>query len=178
MQAILEKVEGRREEITKEDLARNLGLMIDLDCRQLSCAVYHMLNGLLTGEAHKELSDHESVQGLEVWRALTVNLTDKGPHKRSALLERLNQPPRARTMAGVRAILKEWEKFLREYHAAGGSEYQTDEFKILMLRRMLPQDEKKKLTHREFADGGYGNSRRDLRSHASTCGRHYLAGGD
>jgi hypothetical protein len=158
LQAILEYVEGRREEITKEDLARNLGLMIDLDCRQLSCAIYHMLNGLLTGEAHKELSDHESVQGLEVWRALTVNLTDKGPHKRSALLERLNQPPRARTMAGVRAILKEWEKFLREYHAAGGSEYQTDKFNILMLRRMLPQDEKRKLTHREFVEGAMGTA--------------------
>ncbi len=53
LQVILEKVEGRREEITKEDLEKNLGLMIDLDCRQLSCAVCHMLHGLLTGEARK-----------------------------------------------------------------------------------------------------------------------------
>ena len=156
LQAILEKVEGRREEITKEDLQNNLGLMIDLDCRQLSCAVYHMLNGLLTGEAHKELSDHESVQGLEVWRALTVNLTDRGPYKRSALLDRLNCPPRAKAMAGVRAILKEWEKFLREYHAAGGEEYRSDEIKCMLFRRMLPQDENNKLIHREFVEGAVG----------------------
>ena len=103
--------------------------MIDLDCRQLSTAMYHMLNQLLTGEAHKELSDHDCAAGLEVWRAITVNLTDKGPHKISALLEKINAPPRAKNMAGVRMVLKDWEKNMREYHAAGGPEYKTDEVK-------------------------------------------------
>ena len=84
--AVLEAVEGRQSEIVDEDLHRNLGLMIDLDCRQLSTAMYHMLNQLLTGEAHKELSDHDCAAGLEVWRAITVNLTDKGPHNRAALI--------------------------------------------------------------------------------------------
>ena len=76
MQPILEAIEGRRTEIAQYKLDNNLGLMVELDCNQLSAAVYHMLNQLLTGEAHKELSDHERVQGLEVWRAITLNLTD------------------------------------------------------------------------------------------------------
>ncbi len=107
--AVLEAVEGRRSEISDVDLHRNLGLMIDLDCRQLSAALYHMLNQLFTGEAHKELSDHDCAAGLEVWRAITVNLTDKGPHKRAALIEKINGPLRAKSMAGVRMRLKYWE---------------------------------------------------------------------
>jgi hypothetical protein len=114
-----------------------------------------MLNQLLTGEAHKELSDHDTAEGLEVWRAITVNLTDKGPHKRAALLERINVPSRAKSMAGVRMVLKDWEKHLREYHAAGGAEYKTDELKVMLLRRMLPWDGKR-LTHREFVEGAHG----------------------
>ena len=107
--AILERVEGRRTEVTQDDLDRNFGLMIDLDANQLSNAMYHMLNQLLSGKAHKELSDHETAQGLEVWRAITANLTSKGPIKRSALLDKVNSPPRAKTMVGVRAVLKCWE---------------------------------------------------------------------
>ncbi len=53
VQAVLEKIEGRRTEIRQEELDTAFGMMIDLDCNQLSAAVYHMLNGLLTGEAHK-----------------------------------------------------------------------------------------------------------------------------
>ena len=86
VQKVLDQVEGRREEIAQADLDQNFGLMFDLDCNQLSTAVYMMLNQLLTGEAHKELSDHENAQGLEVWRSITINLTEKGPLKRSALL--------------------------------------------------------------------------------------------
>ena len=66
MQAVLENIEGRRTEIQQDELDNNFGMMMDLDCNQLSVAVYHMLNGFLTGEAHKELSDHERAQGLEV----------------------------------------------------------------------------------------------------------------
>ena len=109
---VLEAVEGRQSEIVDEDLHRNLGLMIDLDCRQLSTAMYHMLNQLLTGEAHKELSDHDCAAGLEVWRAITVNLTDKGPHNRVMLLENINTPHRVKNMVGVRMVLKDWEKHL------------------------------------------------------------------
>ncbi len=111
--AILDKVEGRRTEITQGDLVSNFGLCVDLDTTQLSTAMYHMLNQLLSGEAHKELSDLESAQGLEAWRGLTLNLTEKGPLKRSVLLEKVNNPVRAKSMAGVRAALKEWEKHLR-----------------------------------------------------------------
>ncbi len=75
--AVLQAIEGRTTEISQADLNRNFGLMIDLDCGQLSTAVFHMLNQLLTGEAHKELSDHEGTQGLEVWRSITINITDK-----------------------------------------------------------------------------------------------------
>ena len=77
--------------------------MIDLDCRQLSAALYHMLNQLLTGETHNELSDHSCAAGLEVWRVITVNLTDKGPHNRAMLLEKINTPQRANNMVG-----REW----------------------------------------------------------------------
>ena len=59
-------------------------------------------------------------------------------------------------MAGVRAALKDWEKHLREYHATGGLEYSTDEVKCMILRRLLPCDEKKRLTHREFVEGAHG----------------------
>ncbi len=154
--AILDKVEGRRTEITQVDLVSNFGLCVDLDTTQLSTAMYHMLNQLLSGEAHKELSDLESAQGLEAWRGLTLNLTEKGPLKRSALLEKVNNPVQAKTMAGVRATLKEWEKHLREYHAAGGVEYSTDEVKCMIIRRMLPRDDKKRITHREFVEGAHG----------------------
>ncbi len=109
MQGILEAVEGRRTEVTQDEFDRGLGLMLDLDCNQVSAAMFHMLNQLFTGETHRELSDHRSAQGLEVWRSITVNLTDKGPYNRSALLDRINSPTRAKTMAGVRAVLKEWE---------------------------------------------------------------------
>ena len=77
MCAVLENIEGRRTEILQSDLDRNFDLVIDLDCNQLSAAVFHMLNRLLSCEAHKELSDHDSVQGLEVWRSITTNLTNK-----------------------------------------------------------------------------------------------------
>ncbi len=155
--AILDKIEGRRTEISQSDLDANVGLMIDLDTKQLSTAMFHMLNQLLTGEAHKELSDLESAQGLEAWRGLTLNLTEKGPLKRSALLERINNPVRANNMAGVRAALKDWEKHLREYHATGGLEYSTDEVKCMILRRLLPCDGlTKRLTHREFVEGAHG----------------------
>ena len=97
MCAVLGVIEGRRTEILQAELDRNFGLMIDLDCNQLSAAVFHMLNQLLSGEAHRELSDHDSVQGLEVWRSITANLTDKGPHKRTALLNMINSPSRAKT---------------------------------------------------------------------------------
>ena len=76
MQPILDAIEGRRTETTQYELDNNLGIMVELDCNQLIAAVYHMLNQLLAGEAHKELSDHERAQGLEVWRAITLNLTD------------------------------------------------------------------------------------------------------
>ena len=79
MQAILERVEGRRTEVGQAELDRNFDLMVDLDCNQLSAAMFHMLNQLLTGEAHKELSDNESASGLEVWRSITMNLSDKRP---------------------------------------------------------------------------------------------------
>ena len=52
--------------------------------------------------------------------SITVNLTDKGPHKRSALLEKINAPARAKTLQSVRMLLKEWENNRQEYHAAGG----------------------------------------------------------
>ena len=171
---ILEAVEGRSVEIRQGDLDSNFGLMVELDCNQLSTAVYHMLNQLLTGEAHKELSDHDNAQGLEVWRALTANFTSKGPLTISALSDRVNNPPRANNMAGVRAVLKDWEKHLREYHAAGGVSYSTDELKIMLLRRMLPCDEKKRLLHREFVEGGARHGGRDLRPYAAACNRHNL----
>ena len=104
--AVLQAIEGRTTEISQGELNNNFGLMIDLDCGQLSAAIFHMLNGLLTGEAHKELSDHESAQGLEVWRSITVSLSDKGPHKRTALLDRINCPPRAKNMQAMRGTLK------------------------------------------------------------------------
>ncbi len=156
MHRILEHIEGQMTEITQDNLDRNFGLVTNLDCNQQLSAVFHMLNHFLTGEAHKELSDHESAEGLEVWRAITMNLTDKGPHKRATLLNRINSPPRAKTMQGVRAVLKEWEKHLREYHATGGPEYKSDEVKIMLLRRILPCDEKRRLTHREFVEGAVG----------------------
>ena len=106
VQQILDAIEGRRVEVTQHDLDTNFGLMVELDCNQLSAAVYHMLNQLLTGEAHKELSDHERAQGLEVWRSITINLTDRGPHKRCALLNKINSPPRAKNMQAVRGTLK------------------------------------------------------------------------
>ncbi len=81
MCAVLEKIEGRRTEILQHNLDRNFDLMIDLDCNQLSAAVFHMLYQLLSGKAQKELSDHDSVQGLEVWRTIATKLTDKGPTK-------------------------------------------------------------------------------------------------
>ena len=59
-------------------------------------------------------------------------------------------------MAGVRGILKEWEKHLREYHSAGGSDFNTDEVKCMLLRKILPVDDKKRLTHREFVEGATG----------------------
>ncbi len=106
MQPILEAIEGRRTDIAQYELDRNLGLMVELDCNQLSAAVYHMLNQLLTGDTHKELSDHERAQGLEVWRAITLNLTDRGPHNRRLLLDRINNPARAKSMQAVRGTLK------------------------------------------------------------------------
>ena len=66
--------------------------MVDLDIRQLSAAMYHMLNQLLTGEAHRELSDLESANGLEAWRVLTLNLTEKGPHKEERTVGEYQQP--------------------------------------------------------------------------------------
>ncbi len=152
----LAAIEGRRSEISQDDLNRNFGLMIDFDCNQLSAAVFHMLNQLLSGKAHKELSDHESVQGLEVWRSITMNLTDKGPHKRTALLTKVNSPPRTKNMQEVRRTLKDWEKHLREYHSAVGTEYKSDEVKSHLLRRILPCDDKRRLTHREFVEGAVG----------------------
>ncbi len=59
-------------------------------------------------------------------------------------------------MQAVRGILKDWEKHIREYRAAGGVEYASDEVKNMLLRRMLPADDKRKLTHREFAEGALG----------------------
>ena len=53
-------------------------------------------------------------------------------------------------------VLKDWEKNMREYHAAGGPEYTTDEVKNMLLRKILPMDDKKRLTHREFVDGAHG----------------------
>ncbi len=152
----MEQVEGRQTPISQHELVTGFGLMVDINCRQLSAAMFHMLNQLFTGEAHKELSDHETAEGLEVWRTITINLTNKGPLKRSALLDKVNAPARAKTMAGVRGILKEWEKHLREYHSAGGLDFSTDELKIMLLRKMLPVDDKKRLTHREFVEGAMG----------------------
>ena len=48
--------------------------------------------------------------------------------------------------------MRAWEKHLREYHAAGGVEYTTDEVKNMLLRKILPCDDKRRLTHREFAE--------------------------
>ena len=45
---------------------------------------------------------------------------------------------------------------MREYHSTGGLEYKSDEVKNMFLRNMLPCDDKKKLTHREFAEGAVG----------------------
>ncbi len=148
MQNILDQVEGRRTEITQADLDSNFGTMVDLNNIQLSSAIYHMLNQLLSGEAHKELSNLETAQGLEVWRRITINLTDKGPLKRGIFLGKINGPPRANNMAAMRGILKEWEKHLRYYHAAGGTEYTGDEINNMLIRRMLPHDERNRLTHR------------------------------
>ena len=75
--AVLKNIEGGTVEITQEELDINFDLMIGLDCGQLSAAVFHVLNQFLTGKAHKELSDHEGTQGLEVWRTITINITDK-----------------------------------------------------------------------------------------------------
>ena len=55
-------------------------------------------------------------------------------------------------------VLKDWEKHFREYHAAGGLEYQADEIKLMLIRKILPCDEKKRLTHREFVDGAHGTA--------------------
>ncbi len=71
-------------------------------------------------------------------------------------MENINNPLRANIMAGVRIALKDWEKHLREYHATGGLKYSTDEVKCMILRRILPCDDKKRLTHREFVEGAHG----------------------
>ena len=121
-----------------------------------------MLNQVLTGEAHSILTTTRSGGGIEVWRAITSRLTDKGHHRRQALLSRINSPKKTRKFSDVLGVLREWERDLEEYHLGGGTDYKSDECRMALLRQMLPAGADGNMAYQEFMDGAPRYSRRNV----------------
>ncbi len=140
---------------------KSFGIMTDLDVNELSAALFSLMNITLTGEAYRALNNVRVGGGLEVWRILTTDLTSKGPQRRQVLLKRIANPRRGKSLQEVVTIVRDWERDLLEYHDAGGTDYVSDELKMMSLRSMLPEiqdsgSNRMIPVYREFTEGHPG----------------------
>ena len=91
-------------------------LMVDLDVEDLSSAMFQFMNSVLEGDAFKALDATQDANGLEVWRKVTKQLTEKSPDRRQALINSLTTIMPAKAIEDVPANIQEWGRWLREYH--------------------------------------------------------------
>ncbi len=68
----------------------------------------------------------------------------------------INAPNKAKKLADVNVILREWEIYFNEYHQGGGTDYKSDECKSVFLRQMLPSNSDDTPVYHEFLDGHPG----------------------
>lgn len=153
MREIFDVVESLKTPISHSQIAAIWGIMIDIDLNELSNSVFAMLNQMIVGEIYAILTDTIEGGGLDVWRMVTVILTDKEQHRRQALFARINSPKRAKELNYVQATLRDWERGLCDYHQGGGADYQSDECKSAFLRQMLPMNSDGLPFYHEFLDG-------------------------
>ncbi len=137
-----------------------------------------MMNLTLTGEAYRALNNVRVGGGLEVWRILTNDFTSKGPQRRQVLLKRIANPRRGKNLQEVVTILRDWERDLLEYHDAGGTDYASDELKMMSMRNMLPEmsdpvSKRMVPVYREFMEGIRAQRGRSMKN--SNCGSHSAA---
>ena len=77
---VLDEVEARSTILDEYAMAdMQARLVTDLDVNDLASAMWQFLNAILIGDAFKALDATEHANGLEVWRNITRQLTEKSP---------------------------------------------------------------------------------------------------
>ena len=90
-----------------------------------------------TGTTEVDFNNTETLNGLEVWRKLSVPAAPRSQARRFALRDRVQQTKQCTTFAGVLEQLVEWKNLLTEYVLAG-AQMPSDEDRRHSLLKMLP----------------------------------------
>jgi hypothetical protein len=118
---------------------KNCGLCLDADPVQVSQRIWSWLQIPLlgTGTTEVDFNNTETLNGLEVWRKLSVPAAPRSQARRFALRDRVQQTKQCTTFAGVLEQLVEWKNLLTEYVLAG-AQMPSDEDRRHSLLKMLP----------------------------------------
>ncbi len=99
---LLDVIEAHPCPLTPATMADLQGsLMTDLDIYDLASAMWQFLNAILVGDVFKALDATEHANGLEVWRKITRQFTEKSPERRQALLGSFTSVHPAKTLEEI-----------------------------------------------------------------------------
>ena len=144
-------------EITQADV-RNCGLAMDADPVTISSRMWSWLQRPLLGSGTPEtdFNNTETLNGIEVWRRLSVPSAPRSMARRYALRERVNNPKQCPSYAAVLEQLVDWKKDLNAYIAAGAA-MPPDEDRRHSLLTMLPGSLSLEMRGKAYANQSYND---------------------
>ena len=108
MASILNFVESSPEPLNSMSLNHLAStLMLDFDIAHLAAAMFGFMNGVLSGEAHTILRTVVDANGLEVWRLVTKNITNRSVTRRNTLLKSISRVTPAKHLQYMMVKLRE-----------------------------------------------------------------------
>ena len=111
------------------------------DPEVLSYHLWGFLNASLVGEAWMKFDATEMENGLEVWRSVNEDTTQKTQAELLVLEDAVSAPRQCAHIKDIQQALVEWDAAYRTFVEAGGRQF-DDHRKFGILMRMLPQEVK------------------------------------
>ena len=110
-------------EIKRADVQEHgVPVMHEVNPEVLSHHIWGFLQHCLAGSAKQVFRNAERRNGLDVWRALVLEINSRTVCRRHGLRDRVQQPRQAASTADIKKALADWETLYSEYLDAGGAE--------------------------------------------------------
>ena len=140
MNGLLKWAEKQIEPVVNSTL-KPLSLMMKELANDPAVVSYHLwgwLNSNLLDDAWDIFDGAEMEDGLEVWRLLNVDVTQKTLAERLDLEDVVLAPPRVQDVSQIPQALVRWDAAHKEYVEAGGTSLPPDK-KVGAIMRILPK---------------------------------------